>query len=97
MSSPIVPKAIVESCVLIPDRAGNQEAKITIYHVEARMLVPANKFSDDIYRVRIIKPERTAHLMPEDGTHMEHGKFSFDSAEEILKDTQLEVEITEIG
>ena len=58
------------------------------------MLAPANKYSDDVYMVRIIKPEGIGDLMDEEGTLMEHGKFSFDSTEEVPKDTRLEVKIT---
>jgi hypothetical protein len=98
MSSPDTPKAIVESCVLLPDSDEvTPGIKITVYHVEARMLVPANKFSDDVYIVRITKPEGIGDLMDDEGTLMEHGRFSFDSTQEAPKDTELEVEITEIG
>jgi hypothetical protein len=97
MSSPDTPKAIVESCVLLPDPDEvTPGIKITVYQVEARMLVPANKFSDDVYMVRITKPEGIGDLMDDEGTIMEHGRFSFDSTQEIPKETQLEVEINPI-
>jgi hypothetical protein len=47
--------------------------------------------------VRVVKPERIGDLIDEDGTLMEHGKFSFDSTEEVAIDTELEVEITGVG
>jgi hypothetical protein len=37
------------------------------------------------------------HLMPERGTSMDHGKFSFNSTEKVPKGTQLKVEITPVG
>jgi hypothetical protein len=98
MSSPDTPKAIVESSVLLPDPDEvTPGIKITVYQVEARMLVPANKFSDDVYMVRITKPEGIGDLMDDEGTLMEHGRFSFDSTQEVPRDTELEVEITPIG
>ena len=98
MSTNITPKAIVENCILLPapDEV-TPGIKITVYRVEARMLVPANKFSDDIYMVRITKPEGMGDLMDDEGALIEHGRFSFDSTQEVLKDTELELEITEIA
>ena len=60
------------------------------------VLVSANKFSDDVYMVRITKPEGIGDLMDDEGTLMEHGRFSFDSTQEVPKDTQLDVEVTPI-
>ena len=98
MSTNITPKAIVENCILLPapDEV-TPGIKITVYRVEARMLVPANKFSDDIYMVRITKPEGMGDLMDDEGALMEHGRFPFDSTQEVPKDTELELEITEIA
>ena len=47
------------------------------------MLVPANKFSDDVYMVRITSPEGIGDLMDDEGTLMEQGRFSFDSTQEV--------------
>jgi hypothetical protein len=44
--------------------------------------------------VRVVKPEGIGDLIDEEGTLMEHGRFSFDLTEEIAIDTELEVEIT---
>jgi hypothetical protein len=94
MSIDPTPKAIVENCRLVESSEVATDLKVTFYHVEARMLVPANKYSDDVCMVRIIKPEGIGDLMDEEGTLMEHGKFSFESTEEVPKDTRLEVKIT---
>src|SRR6516164_8210050 len=94
MSTDRTPEAIVEDCRLIESGEVATDLKVTFYHVEARMLVPANKYSDDVCMVRIIKPEGIGDLMDEEGTLMEHGKFSFESTEEVPKDTRLEVKIT---
>ena len=61
------------------------------------VLVSANKSSDDVYMVRITKSEGIGDLMDDEGTLMEHGRFSFDSRQEIPKETQPEVEINPIG
>jgi hypothetical protein len=68
---------------------------VTLYRIEARVL--DHKFYDDVYMVRVNKPAGVADLTDEEGTPMEHGKFSFDSTEEIAIDTELEVEITGVG
>ena len=47
--------------------------------------------------VTVVKPEGIGDLIDEEGTFMEHGKFSFDLTEEIAIDTELEVEVTGIG
>jgi hypothetical protein len=36
-------------------------------------------------------------LIDEEGTLLEHGRFTFDSTEEIAIDTELEIEITGVG
>ena len=97
MSTDNPPKAIVENCSLAASSQVAPDIQVTVYHIEARMLVPANKYSDDIYRIKIIKPKGARYLMPEDGTSMEHGRFSFDSTEEIPTGSELELEITPIA
>ena len=47
--------------------------------------------------VTVVKPEGIGDLIDEEGALMEHGKFSFDSTEEIAIETELEVEIAGIG
>jgi len=96
MSSPDTPKAIVEDCSLAASGKVTPDIQVTLYHVEARMLVPATKYSTDVYMVRIINPEGIGDLMDEEGTLMEHGRFSFDSTQEVPKDTELELQITPI-
>jgi hypothetical protein len=59
--------------------------------------VRESQYEDDVYMVRVVKPEGIGDLIDEEGTLMEHGKFSFDLTEEIAIDTELEVEITGVG
>ena len=68
---------------------------LTLYQVKARVL--ESQYEDDVYMVTVIKPEGIGDLIDEEGTLMEHGKFSFDSTEEIVIDTELEIEITGVG
>jgi hypothetical protein len=96
MSGEITPKAIVEDCHLDASGQVTPDIQVTYYRVEARMLVPANKYTDDSYMVRIIKPEGMGYLMDEKGVLMDHGRFSFGSAEEVPKGTELELEISPI-
>ena len=56
-----------------------------------------SQYKDDVYMVTVVKPEGLGNLIDEEGTLMDHGKFSFDSTEEIAIDTELEVEITGVG
>jgi len=56
-----------------------------------------SQYKDDVYMVAVVKPEGVGDLIDEEGTPMEHGKFSFDSTEEVAIDTELEVEITGVG
>jgi hypothetical protein len=88
-------KAVVEDCSLTASERVTPDIQVTFYHVKAQMLTSG--YSDDIYMIEIIKPEGLRHLMPKDGTLMEHGEFFFDSTEDVPKGTELEVEITEIG
>ena len=68
---------------------------VTLYQVQAR--VRESQYGDDVYMVKVVKPEGIGDLIDEEGTLMEHGKFSFDLTEEIAIDTELEIEITGVG
>ena len=56
-----------------------------------------SQYEDDVYMVKVIKPEGVGDLIDEEGTLLEHGRFTFDSTEEIAIDTELDVEITGVG
>jgi hypothetical protein len=96
MSGEMTPKAIVAECHLDASAQVTPDVQATYYHVDAQMLVPAQKYSGESYMVRIIKSERLGHLMDEKGVPMEHGKFSFDSTEDVPKGTELELKISPI-
>ena len=68
---------------------------MTLYQVQAR--VRESQYADDVYVMRVVKPEGIGDLIDEEGTLMERGKFSFDLTEEIAIDTELEVEIAGVG
>jgi hypothetical protein len=68
---------------------------VTLYQVQARVL--ESQCGDDVYLVTVVKPDGVGDLIDEEGTLMEHGKFSFDSTEEIAIETELEIEITGVG
>jgi len=68
---------------------------VTLYQVQAR--VRESQYADDVYVMRVVKPEGIGDLIDEEGTLMERGKFSFDLTEEIAIDTELEVEIAGVG
>ena len=96
MSIDVSPVAIVEDCQLDAFGKVTRDIQVTLYNVEARMLVP-DTYPEGMYLIRIIEPEGMGHLMAERGTSMENGKFSFTSTEEVPKGTQLELEITPPG
>ena len=72
---------------------GSRELEITVdltvklYQVQAR--VRESQYGDDVYMVKVVKPEGIGDLIDEEGTLMEHGKFPSDLTEEI--------EITGVG
>jgi hypothetical protein len=88
-------KAVAVSCSLAASEEVTVDLTVTLYQVQAR--VRESQYGDDVYMVRVVKPEGIGDLIDEEGTLMENGKFSFDSTEEIAIDTELEVEITGVG
>jgi hypothetical protein len=88
-------RAVVVSCSLAASEQVTVDLTVTLYQVQARVL--ESQYKDDVYMVTVVKPEGIGDLIDEDGTLMEHGKFSFDSTEEVAIDTELVVEITGVG
>ena len=72
-----------------------EDLTVTLYQVQAR--VSESQYGDDVYMVTVVKPEGIGDLIDEEGTLLEHGRFTFDSTEEIAIDTELDVEITGVG
>jgi hypothetical protein len=88
-------KAVVVSCSLAGSDQITVDLTVTLYQVQAR--VRESQYKDDVYMVTVVKPEGIGDLIDEEGTLMEHGKFSFDSTEEIAMDTELVVETPGVG
>jgi hypothetical protein len=88
-------KAVVVSCSLAASEQLTVDLTVTLYQVQARVL--ESQYKDDVYMVTVVKPEGVGDLIDDEGTLMEHGKFSFDSMEEIAINTELVVEITGVG
>jgi hypothetical protein len=88
-------KAVVVSCSLAASDQVTVDLTVTFYQVQARVL--ESQYEDDVYMVTVVQPEGIGDLIDEEGTLMEHGKFSFHLTEEIAIDTELEVEITGVG
>ena len=88
-------KAVVVSCSIASSEQVTVDLTVTLYKVKAR--VRESQYGDDVYMVTVVKPQGIGDLIDKEGTLMEHGKFSFDSTEEIEIDTELEVEITGVG
>ena len=88
-------KAVVVSCSLAASEQVTADLTVTLYKVQAR--VRESQYGDDVYMVRVAKPEGIGDLIDEEGTLMEPGRFSFYLTEEIAIDTELEVEVTGVG
>ena len=95
MSFSWIAKAVVVSCSLAASEQVTADLTVTLYHVQARMR--ESQYGNDVYMVRVIKPEGIGDLIDEEGTRMERGRFSFDLTEEIAIDTELEVEMIGVG
>ena len=87
--------AVVVSCTLAASEQVTADLTVTLYKVQAR--VRESQYGDDVYMVAVVTPGGIGDLIDEEGTVMEHGRFSFDSTEEIAIDTELEIEITGVG
>jgi hypothetical protein len=88
-------KAVVVSCSLAAFEEVTTDLTVTLYQVQARVL--ESQYGDDVYMVTVVRPEGIGDLIDEEGTLMEHEKFSCDSTEEIAIGTELEIEITAVG
>ena len=88
-------KAVVVSCTVAASDEVTVDLTVTFYRIQARVM--ESQYGDDVYMVTVVKPEGVGDLIDEEGTLMEHGKFSFDLTEEIAIDTELDVEITGVG
>lgn len=81
----VTPEAIVTSVMEI----GKLQAS-PLYRVEAKMYVPAQKYSRGAYPINILEP---VALVP--NHMMDNGTFSFDSLEKIAVGRRFKIEITE--
>jgi hypothetical protein len=64
------------------------------FTVRAKMNAPAHAFSNDIYKVKVLKPIELTGLQVDPGSIMEHGEFQFDSPKEPKIGDKLEISIT---
>lgn len=63
------------------------------YTIRAKMYVPAVKYSNDFYLVKIMEPKGLDYLQPERGWQMERGEFAFDSVKELQVGDRLKISI----
>jgi hypothetical protein len=70
--------------------------EIRVFSIRAKMQVPAHKYSQDLSRVKVLKPTRFAFasLQCEEGSLMEHGEFEFDAVAEPKVGDKLEISIS---
>jgi hypothetical protein len=59
--------------------------------VQARIYAPADKYSHELFLVKISKPSELTSFQHEKGLQMEHGEFHFDCGEELKVGDRLEI------
>jgi hypothetical protein len=79
----VTPEAIVVS---VTELAHKVQDVAPIFKVEAKMYVPAQKYSEGIYRVKI-------SIAIADEYSMEHGEFSFDTVKEVKEKQGFKISI----
>ena len=67
---------------------------VTIFRVVAKIYAPRNRYSDDIYLVKILEPVGLNALVPERGAMMDHEEFWFDSTDEVPRGTKLKISVS---
>jgi hypothetical protein len=64
------------------------------YTVHARMYAPADRYSKEVFLVKISKPFAFSTIQHEHGSRMKQGEFSFDAGEELKIGDKLEILIS---
>jgi hypothetical protein len=80
--------AEVVSVTKKPPALKNNEDEEPVYAIQAKMYLPANKYSNGLFRVKISKPIDLADRIP---PVMDHGLFTFDSYWELKVGKLLEI------
>jgi hypothetical protein len=83
----VPPEAIVTSVMELP----RFEGVAPIFRVEAEMYVPARKYSDGLFRVKVLNLET---LQGEQGSWLEHGKFSFDTLKQVKERERFKISVS---
>ena len=63
------------------------------YTIEAKIRLPADKYSNDTFRVKIFRPADLVEKIP---TLVKHGRFTFDSERELKAGDILEISISPV-
>jgi hypothetical protein len=91
----ITPEAIVTRVTTHPTYELAEGVEVSPVTVTAKMYVPAQKYLNDIYLVRVLKPGLDRDP-PKQGRVMEHGEFQFDAGLEIKIGDRFEISVTPI-
>jgi hypothetical protein len=83
--------AEVVSVTKKPPALKNNGAEQPLYAIQAKMYLPASKYSNGLFRVKISKPVDLAGRVP---SAMDHGIFKFDSYWELKVGKLLEIHIS---
>jgi hypothetical protein len=89
----IAPEAIVTRVVKLPVREVVEGVQVGGFAVNAKMYVPAHKYSSGLYLVKIEEPIALKYLQRERGSLMEHGEFQFDAVDYVAVGTRLKISI----
>jgi hypothetical protein len=87
----VIPEAIVTYLEKLPVREVAEGVRVAGFTVHAKMYVPANMYSSDLYWVEILEPG--PYIQPEQGSLMEHGEFEFEAVEEVPIGTRLKISV----
>jgi hypothetical protein len=83
--------AEVVSVTKKPPALKNNGAEEPLYAIQAKMYLPANKYSNGVFRVKISQPIDQAERVP---SAMDHRIFKFDSYWELKVGKLLEIYIS---
>jgi hypothetical protein len=64
------------------------------FTVRAKMYAPADKYSDDLFYVKVTSPRALGSRQPEQGTLMAYGEFELDAAKEVKIGDRLKISIS---
>jgi hypothetical protein len=91
----LTPEAIVTRVTTHPTYELAEGIEVSPVTVTAKIYVPAKKYLNEIYLVKVLKPDLDRYP-PEQGRIMEHGEFQFDADLEVKVGDRFEISVNPI-